>query len=709
MTDVQIGIVKSTLPPDDNGDDGFTLHNMECHSDLGRPFKIEATLLTKDDIDSKMESLLGKGMSLRIALHNQEGHRYFHGLVAQIQYEGSEGDRYRYQAILRPWVWFLKHTSDNRIFQEMTAVEIIKKIFEKHGRSASDSLTRSYEQREYCVQYGETDFDFVSRLMEEEGIYYYFDHSDSGHDLVLVDSVSAHGAFPKYEQILYYPPGEDITGREDHISHWECLYQAESTVVVKNSYNYESPSTPLEGRSEISRSHDLSAGELYEYGRLYDEADQGTASSRTRIEEKQAAYQIVTGGGNVMGAVTGYVFELEQAPIDGQNGKYLVIGSRIQFQNNDLSSGRGGAGASFSCFFKAIPDQTTFRPARITPKGKIRGPQTAVVVGPENDEIYTDSLGRVKVQFHWDREGKTDENSSCMVRVSTAIAGSSWGMVAIPRIGQEVIVDFLEGDPDQPIIVGSVYNEENKVPYSLPDNMTQSGFKSRSTDGKKGSGEPKNFNEIRFEDKKDNEEIFIQAEKDFKRVVKNNDVLQVGLQSSDVKDGVGDQTIEIHNNRTVTLKDGKEGNDKLTIEKGDRTTKIKEGSDDLYAKKKITIEAGDLFEVKVGKAKLTMKKNGEITIEGKDISIKDSGATEIKTAKDINIKSGKKTSIDAKMDVDIKSGMNANVKAQMNTKVEGGLNIELKGGAMAKVEGGANLDLKGAAMAKLKGGITMIG
>jgi type VI secretion system secreted protein VgrG len=261
-----------------------------------------------------------------------------------------------------------------------------------------------------------------------------------------------------------------------------------------------------------------------------------------------------------------------------------------------------------------------------------------------------------------------------MVRVSTAIAGSSWGMVAIPRIGQEVIVDFLEGDPDQPIIVGSVYNKENKVPYSLPDNMTQSGFKSRSTSGKKDSGEPKNFNEIRFEDKKDNEEVFIQAEKDFKRIVKNNDVLQVGLQTKDD----GDQTIEIYNNRTVTLKDGKEGNDKLTIEKGnrevtiekgDRTVKIKNGSDDLNVKKKITYEAGDEIVLKVGKAKLIMKKSGQITIEGMNISIKDSGATKI----------------DAKMDLGIKGGLNA------------------------KVEGGINLDLKGGAMAKLKGGITMIG
>jgi len=685
MADIQVGTVKSTLPPASDGLDVFTLHSVEGTENLGRPFEIGATLLAHEDVDDKkMESLLGTAMVLAITLPD-DSKRYFHGLVSQLSYSGSHGRKVRYQAALRPWIWFLKHSSDNRIFQGMSVPDILKQVFNDHGQSARDKLTGNHAEREYCVQYGETDFDFVSRLMEEEGIYYYFEHSKSKHDLVLVDADSTHGTYDGYDEILYFPPGNELGDRKDHISHWECHYQAESTAVVKQSYNYETPSSDLEARSVIKRSHSLSDGELYEYGGLYADAGKGEAAAKTRIEEKQSAHQLLNGSGNVMGACTGYTFELKQAPIDSQNGKYLVIGSSFQFENNELTSGTGGGGASFSCVFQAIPGKTPFRPAKITPKGLVRGPQTAVVVGPEGDEIYTDSLGRVKVQFHWDREGENNENSSCMVRVSTAIAGPSWGMVSIPRIGQEVIVDFLEGDPDQPIIVGSVYNEENKVPYGLPDNMTQSGFKSRSTSGKTDSGQPSNFNEFRFEDKKDSEEVFIQAERNFKRVVKNDDVLEVGLQSKDVKDGVGDQTVEIHNNRTVTLKDGKEGNDKLTLEKGDRAVKIEKGSDKLDVKKKISYEAGDEFVLKVGQAKLTMKKSGEITIEGMNVSIKDKGATKI----------------DAKMDVGIKGGMNA--------KVEGGLNIELKGGVGAKVDGGVNLDLGGGAMAKLKGGITMIG
>jgi len=676
MAGGRIGKVHCVL---DGGSEFFALHRLDGHEELGRPFEFEAVLLAPENDEFELKDLLGTAMTVEVAARDDSA-RYFHTQVAQIMYAGSHRDFVKYQVTLRPWLWFLKHHSDNRAFQEMSAPEIIKKIFQDHGGAVKDKLTGDHPVREYCVQYGESDFNFVSRLMEEEGIYYYFEHSKSKHELVLVDADSSHVTFAEYETVSYFPPGDQSGHKQDHISQWVSRFQVESGTAIAQSYNYEAPSNDLEGRSTIDRDHDLADGELYEYGKLYDTASQGEAVAKIRIEERQSNHHVIDGGGNVRGICSGYLFELVEMPIDSQNGKYLVTRTSIQFQNNDLTTGMDGE-AFFDCQFRAIPENTPFRAARITPKATIRGPQTAVVVGPKGDDIYTDEFGRVKVQFHWDREGKTDENSSCMVRVSTAIAGSSWGMVAIPRIGQEVIVDFLEGDPDQPIIVGSVYNKENKVPYSLPENMTQSGFKSRSTDGKKDSGQPKNFNEIRFEDKKDNEEIFIQAERDFKRVVKNNDVLQVGLQTKDK----GDQTIEIHNNRTVTLKDGKEGHDKLTIEKGDRTVKIEKGSDDLNVKKKITYEAGDEFVLKVGQAKLTMKKNGQITIEGKDISVKDKG----------------KTKIDATMDVGIKAGM--------NTKIEGGLNIELKGGIAAKVEGGANLDLKGGAMAKLKGGITMIG
>ena len=660
MADIQVGTVKSTLPPASDGSDGFSLHQMEAIEELGRPFEIEATLLTEEDIDSDMQSLLGTAITLAVQLQD-ESKRYFHGLVSQLLFEGIHGEKVRYEAVLRPWIWFLKHSSDNRIFQNKNAPDIIKEVFQDHGQSAKDQLTGTHQPREYCVQYGETDFDFVTRLMEEEGIYYFFEHSENKHELVLVDAESSHGNFPGYDEILYFPPGEDITDRADHINEWECLYRAESTTVIKQSYNYETPSGDLEGRSVISQSHDLSDGELYEYGALYKEASQGENAARIRVEEKQSAHKVLTGGGNVMGACTGYTFELKQAPVDAQNGKYLITGSKIQFTNNDLSSGMGGEGASFSCRFGAIPENTPFRLTRITPKGHVRGPQTAVVVGPSGDTIYTDSLGRVKVQFHWDRVGGDDENSSCMVRVGTAVAGTSWGMVAIPRIGQEVIVDFLEGDPDQPIIVGSVYNETNKPPYDLPDNQTQSGYKTRSTDGDaNGYGDATTFNEIRFEDKFEEEEVFIQAEKNFKRVVKNNDELTVGLEKADE----GNQTIEIQNDRTVTLHTGK---DSLTVEDNDQVIDVA---------RKIEITAGEEFVLTVGQSKLTLTAGGDVTIEGINLLVKGQAGVDVKGA---------------------------------SVKIDGSAEVGIKGGGQTKIEGSGMLDLKGGGMAKLKGGVTMIG
>ena len=669
----QVGMVTSGLGPVGKARQGFSLYYLEATEDLGRPFEFEATLLADDDIGNKIESLLGTEMRFDIELDlGEDARRYFHGRVSRLIFNGFHGKKVRYQVVLRPWIWFLKHSSDNRVFQEMTAPDIVKKVFGDHGESVKDDLRGKYDEREYCVQYGETDFDFVSRLMEEEGIFYYFRHDESKYELVLADADSSHSSYEHLTEVPYRAEGSETAGLSSFVSRLEDSYQVDTAAVALQSYNFETPKTDLAARTADIIQNDKSSGELYEHGASYDVVKKGEAGSKIRLQQQKAGYRILSGSGPARGICAGYLIDLIEAPIDSLNQEYLVVSSRIQFQNNELDTGMGGAEAPFSCFFKAVPSSTAFRSPSYTLKAVVRGPQTAVVVGPDGDDIYTDKYGRVKVQFHWDRKGESNENSSCMVRVSTAIAGSSWGMVAIPRIGQEVIVDFLEGDPDQPIIVGSVYNDENKVPYELPKNMTQSGFKSRSTSGSKDSGKPSNFNEIRFEDKKDNEEVFIQAEKNFKRVVKNDDVLEVGLQTKDE----GDQTIQINNNRTVTLKNGTEGNDKLTIEKGDRTVAIKKGSDKLDVKKKISIEAGDEFVVKVGKAKLTMKKTGEVTIEGMNISIKDKGATKV---------------------------------AGMSVKIDGKTTVDMKGGAKTAVEGGATLDLKGGAMAKLKGGMTMIG
>ena len=654
----RVAFVKSALKADD-----IQLQSFEGAEELGRPYKFTVELLcSKSDLE--LDDQLGKPLTVWVELPGGKK-RYFTGLVSHIAYAGVRFEQFRYVAEVRPWVWFLGFSSDNRIFQNKSVPDIVAEVFSDHGQSVKKNLSGSHKAREYCVQYGETDLDFVSRLMEEDGIYYFFEHDKDGKlEMILADSPSSHAVFDQeYAEIEYFPPSEAAVREHDHIDFWEMRHQVETTIARSASYNFDTPKADLAGMAKKDRKHGESKHELYEYGKLYATAKDGEDRSKIRLQEQQSAYQVASGAGDVRGIAAGCIFGLKNCERPDQNAKYLVIRSGYNLVNNDIGMAGSGGGASFHCYFSAIPEKTQFRSQQITPKARVRGPQTAVVVGPKGEEIYTDKYGRIKVQFHWDRLGADDENAGCWIRVSTGIAGQKWGMIAIPRIGQEVIVDFLEGDPDQPIVVGSLYNSANMPPYDLPANMTQSGFKSRSTK----EGTAKAFNEIRFEDKEGSEEIYVHAEHNYTRIVENDDVLKVGLDDKDK----GDQTIEIHNDRTATLK---EGTDSLKVEKGDQKIDVK---------KKIDIKAGDELKITVGQSSLVMKKDGTITINGKDLKL------------------------DFKMNIKGKAAVGLDLKATQ-VKVAGTGTLDIKAGGMTTVKG-AMVDINGSAMAKLKGGLTMIG
>ncbi len=667
----------------------FHMQSMVGKEQLGRPFRYDLELLTEsDDVDPL--KLLGNPITAELEL--AKGKRYFNGLVSEISSLGRGTDFSQYTVTLRPWLWFLTRSSDNKVFQNLDVLEIIKKVFQdnKFSDFKVDTIG-TFRKRDYCVQYGETSFDFVSRLMEEEGIYYYFAHTDGKHELILADSPSAHKLV--HDKIPFRPTqsaGTDL----DHISRWAWSRKVQTQKFTLESYDFTNPKSELKAerkaedqKGELSK-HGQSGKERYEYGQLYVKAADGNSLATVRIEEQMADYAVARGDGNARELASGYKFKLDEHPGKDQDGDYLIVDAQYEIQNNAVNT--MGGQASFDCSFTAIDSKTHFRPARITPKSLVRGPQTAVVVGPKDQEISTDEYGRVKVQFHWDRVGKKDQDSSCFVRVAQAWAGGTWGAFSLPRHGQEVIVDFLEGDPDQPIITGSVYNKDNMVPFDLPKNQTQSGLRTRSTP----KGDAQTFNELRFEDKKGSEEIFLQAERDFKRLVENNDTLVVGNKSKGAKDGkhgydgVGNQTITIYNDRTATL------------EEGDDTLKVEKGSQKIDVKKKIEIIAGDELKITVGQASLTMKKNGNIILKGVKINIEGSSNVVMK---------GMKVAISADTDAELKAGMNLNLSAGMNAKLEGGMNLDLSAGLNAKLEGGVMLDLSGAAMAKLKGGMTMIG
>jgi type VI secretion system secreted protein VgrG len=528
------------------GEDVLLFHGMTAREELGRLFQYDLDLLSKKET-IKLEDVLGQGLTVRLGLMDDQD-RFFHGIVSRFCHAGTLGDFAIYQATLRPWLWFLTRTANCRIFQEMKVPDIIKKVFRDHGFSDfEESLSESYRTWDYCVQYRETDFNFLSRLMEQEGIYYYFKHVDGKHTLVLSDSYSSHEKCAAYEQVPYFPPTENVSRAKDCVLEWCVAQEIQPGKYALTDFDFERPKADLAVKKVASRKHPKADLEIYDYPGEYIQTSDGDCYAKCRMEEHQASYEQVRGFGNTRGLLAGGLFELTGYPRDDQNREYLIVSASLDVKSNEYESGSRAKVPSYACQFTAMDSKQPYRPPRLSPKPIIQGPQTAIVVGKAGEEIWTDKYGRVKVQFHWDREGKSDENSSCWVRVASPWAGKTWGGIHIPRIGQEVIVEFLEGDPDRPIVTGRVYNADAMPPYDLPANQTQSGLKSRSTKG----GGPDNFNEFRFEDKKGNEEIYLHAEKDYNQVTENDRTEDVGHDRS--LHVVHDKSEKIDNNKTIEV------------------------------------------------------------------------------------------------------------------------------------------------------------
>ena len=543
--------VKSPL-----GEDVLLFRQMTAREELGRLSEFHLDLLSENE-SIKMEDLLGKKITVKMALR-EGGERFFNGYVSRFaQIERVQGLAH-YEATLKPWLWFLTRTADCRIFQDKTIPEIIKEVFRDHGFSDfKESLNRSYKPKVYCVQYRETDFNFVSRLMEQEGMYYFFEHEDDKHTLVMADSYSAHHAIAP-ESIPYLHADELAVRERDHISEWFVSQEIQPGAFALNDFDFEKPRASASGSLKVKslqkREHALADYEIYDYPGEYTESGDGESYAKTWLEALQTQHEQTRGSGDARGLAVGGLFKLTEYPREDQNREYLITSANYSFGVESYESG-GGSGINFNCNFQTIPSKQHYRAARITPKPMVQGPQTAIVVGKAGEEIWTDKYGRVKVQFHWDRYGKADENSSCWVRASHPWAGKNWGAIAIPRMGQEVIIDFLEGDPDQPIITGRVYNADQMPPWDLPANATQSGVLSRSSKG----GSAANANAIRMEDKKGAEQLWIHAEKNQDIEVENDETHWVGHDRKKTIDN--DETTLVKHNRTETVGN----NEKITI------------------------------------------------------------------------------------------------------------------------------------------------
>ncbi len=630
--------VKSAL-----GDDVLLFRSMNCSEALGRMYDYRVELRSaKGDI--KIADVLGTSMTIVLDLPDG-GSRYFNGIVTRFAYRGWREGLAAYEAVLHPALWLLTRSSNCRIFQDKSAIDIVKAVCGDAaygGLVALDvaGLSGTPATRSYCVQYRETDFNFVCRLLEEEGIYYFFRHQDGSHTLVLADSYGAHAPAEGYAAVQFRDEDRTSGALEESVTRFAPGGEIQPSVYALNDFDFEKASSSAAGgllvRATIAAAFGQQSYEHYDYPGRYESAGAGSGIARARMEALHGQCEQVDAMGTARGLTTGAFFTLSEHPRDDQNREFLITAADTEIVGSGYGSGHERGSTEFRCAFKAVGKEYSYRVPASAQKPVVHGPQTAMVVGKAGEEIWTDKYGRVKVQFHWERDGKADETSSCWVRVQQGWAGKGWGTMFIPRIGMEVVVSFLEGDPDRPLITGCVYNGDSMPPYALPGGQTRSTIKSNSSTG--GGG----FNEIRFEDKKDSEEIFIQAEKDFNRVVKNNDTLKVGFEKADK----GDQTIEIKNDRSLDvghdLNEHVANDHTLTID-NNQAVKIT-GDQKVTVSKTIVVEATTSIELKVGSSSIKIEP-AKITLRSTQIAIEAEAAMDIKAGAMLNVKSGAPLSV----------------------------------------------------------------
>jgi type VI secretion system secreted protein VgrG len=658
-------------------DDMLLFHRMSGSEELGRLFEYRVQLLSANNA-VKIADVLGKPMTVHLDLADGSK-RHFNGVVTRFGSTGWNGSLCAYEATLHPWLWLLTRASDCRIFQDKSVVDIVKEVCANAAYGGlvdldDAALTGTYEALPYCVQYRETDFNFVCRLLEGAGIYFYFSHDTSRHTMVLADSYGAHATVGGYETVRFCGENGRSIADDEGMSSWSAAGEIVSGGYTLDDFDFEKAASSASGgllvKASIAAGFSQAAYERFDYPGLYTASGTGSDLARARMEGLHGQCEQVEAATNARGLCAGALFNLSEHPREDQNREFLVTSAEYRITGDDYGASGSSEGMSFDALVRAVGKEHSYRPLPSVPKPVVQGPQTAMVVGKAGEEIWTDKYGRVKVQFHWDRVGTDDENSSCWVRVAQGWAGKGWGAMFIPRIGMEVVVSFLEGDPDRPLITGCVYNSDSMPPYELPGEQTKSTIKSNVSKG--GGG----FNEIRFEDKKDSEEIFVQAEKDYNRVVKNNDTLKVGFEKADK----GDQAISIKNDRSVDV-----GNDQKTTVGNDQTITVKhDQATTVTNDQKLNVDNNQTVAIKVDQ-KLDVGGNQTVSVTG-DQKVTVSKTIVIEATQSIELKVGSSSIKIEPAKITIKS-VEVAVKADANAAVEAGAMMKLKSGAIMTVEG----------------------
>lgn len=586
----------------------------------------------------------------------------YDGLIAGAHQLPATGNAARYQFVLRPWLWWLTLASNNRVFQNLSAQEIVEKVFKDAGfTDYKFQLKTTPLKREYCLQYNESDFNFVSRLLEQEGIFWFFTHAQGKHTLVLADDNSAFPPIAGDKKVKYQAAASG-TRETGAIRSVELRLQATSQGFQSSDFNYEQPKAAL-----FALAGEKKGGTQYQHPGRFSEKAQGDALAAWKVNALKAQAKQLVGESDCAALMAGHWFTLTDHDDKSLNIDWLVTAVTHQYD-----------GAHYSNRFTAIPKATPYRPLAVTPQPFMHT-QTATVVGKSGEEIWTDKLGRVKVQFSWDREGKSDETSSCWLRVATAWSGNGFGAQFIPRIGQEVVVSFIDGDPDKPLITGCVYNGANALPYALPANQTQSGIKTHSEKG---------FNELRFDDKKDAELLAMQAQKDFQLTVLNDSKTTIGH----------DDIQSVKNDRTRTVE---EGNETVTLKKGNRAVKIEKGSDTLEVKDKRSVTVkGDQEHAIDGNDTHRVKGDYTLNVDG-NLTIKVSGTLTLESGKTLKVKSGADLNASASGSLTLDAtNIASEAKASLTQKAatisqEAKATLTSKASATQTVDGGGMLIIKG--------------
>ncbi|EPB6698045.1 type VI secretion system Vgr family protein [Escherichia coli] len=667
--------------------EGLLFWKLTGREAISGSFALTLTLLGADARIDRSK-LLGQPVTVIIPTQGLLTPRYINGKITRVAVSAVEltGTRYAvYQLTVEPDLWPMKRDRNLRIFQGQTVPQIVKTLLGEYQVNVEDKLTGSYRVWDYCVQYQESSLDFISRLMELEGIAYHFSHDADKHTLVLTDTATQHQPFSGYEVIPYHQTPSGGSTDEEGISQWALEDNVTPGIYSLDDYDFRKPNAWLFRAQQNPVSPKPGSIDVYDWPGRFVDHGHGEFYARIRQERWQVEHQQIKATATAIGIAPGHTFTLTNAPFFSDNGDYLVTAADYHFEENRYASGEGET--IHRTDFSVIPASVSYRPAQSTAWPRTCGPQTAKVVGPDGESIWTDKYGRVKVKFHWDRLAKGDDTSSCWVRVSSAWAGQGFGGVQIPRVGDEVVVDFINGDPDRPIITGRVYNEASMPPWALPAAATQMGFLSRSKDGHKD-----NANALRFEDKAGAEQVWLHAERNMDTEVENDETHSVG--SNRTKTIGANETTTVRKNRTETVME----NETITVHQN--RTETVDGSETITIHSSRTERVDKNEDVHIGQ-------NQRVTINGIQTLRVDKTRTEtIALASMLNVGLAQNTNIGAAYVLNVGAGWMTNVGAMQMHNVA--LKYSVNSGKALSLSAGTTADFSAEDKISLVCGESMI-